>query len=237
MSEQSAVMSSLSTRRRIALVALVLATLFAVVWTFWPQADPAGGPAVAAPQVIEPPTVLKPAGCARPVAKPFRPTRISIAGITRDAEVLQLGRDANNVPRAASITTAGKTQFGWDDPAKATPGVNDPAKPPGALPGDARGNVLLNAHTWPDGQAPALGNLLLADLDVGDKIVVKGKGKNTQLCYKVTKRIVIKAADGSADYYQSDGPPQLALIVCSAPRLGPGNWVHRTIWFASPVSS
>lgn len=222
----------LNDRRRIALVALVVATLIAVVWTFWPQPDPKA-PHIPVAQVVEPASVLKPAECGRPPAKPFRPTRISVAGVAKNAEVLALGRDGNNVPRAADLTAAGKTQISWDDPSKATAGINDPLKPPGALPGEPQGNVLINAHTWPDGQPPALGNLFLKNLRVGDKIIVKGK--DAKLCYKVTKKVVIKAADGSIDYYRDNGPPQLALIVCSAPRLGPGNWENRTIWFASPV--
>lgn len=234
MSSESA-SPTLSNRRRIALVALVVATAIAIAWTFWPQPEPKASAQPPVPQQTIAPSVLKPSECGRAPAKGFRPTRISIAGIARNAEVLQLGRDGNNVPRAADLTAAGKTQFGWDDPTKATPGVYDESRPPGAYPGDAKGNVLLNAHTWPDGQPPALGNLLLADLHIGDKIVVKGK--DAMLCYKVTKKIVIKAADGSAEYYEHDGPHQLALIVCSAPRLGPGNWVNRTIWFASPVTS
>lgn len=233
MSDQS---PTLSNPRRIALVALVVATLIAVAWTFWPQDEATPAPAATpAPQVTVAPTVLKPAQCGDPATKPFRPTRISIAGITKDAEVLHLGRDGNNVPKAAALTAAGKTQFGWDDPTKATPGISDTVKPTGAYPGAKQGNVLLNAHTWPDGQAPALGNLLLAGLETGDKIVVKGK--NAELCYRVTKKIVIKAADGSPEYYEHDGDPQLALIVCSAPRLGPGNWVNRTIWFAEPITA
>lgn len=225
----------LDDRRRIALVALIVATVVAVVWTFWPQPSGVATAAAPAPQVVIAPSVLKPAECGDPIVKPFRPTQISIDGITKNAEVLALGRDANNVPRAADLTSAGKTQFGWDDPSKATPGINDTVKPTGAYPGSDQGNVLLNAHTWPDGQPPALGNLLLGDLKIGDKIVVKGK--QAELCYKVTKKIVIKAADGSAEYYEHDGPHQLALIVCSGPRLGPGNWVHRTIWFAEPVTT
>lgn len=227
----------LGNRRALAALAVTVATAVALVWIFWPQPEKKS-PVVAAPapQATVPPTKLKPAECGQPAKKGFVPTRISIADVTKNAEVLALGRDSRNVPRAAELTTEGKTQFGWDDPAQATPGVEDPIKPTGARPGDPTGNVLLNAHTWPDGQPPALGNFLLAELKVGDTIVVNGKN-DAELCYKVTKKIVIKAADGSHEYYQDDGPPQLALIVCSAPRIGPGQWVNRTIWFASPITA
>lgn len=221
-------------RRAIALTALILATILAVVWTFWPQDEKKPAP-VAEPTPSATPTPEKPkvTACGPPAKRPFRPTRISVKGVAANSEVLGLGRDGNNVPRAADLTAAGKTQYGWDDPTKAT--ENNPLRPTGAYPGATEGNVLINAHTWPDGQPPSLGNKLLANLHVGDLIVVKGK--SSKLCYKVTKRVVIVATDGSAEYYRADGPPQLALIVCSPPRLGPGNWLHRTIWFASPVTS
>jgi len=42
-------------------------------------------------------------------------------------------------------------------------------------------------------------------------------------------------SDVVARYYNSTGQPQLAIIVCSGQRLGPGVWTRRTLWFASPV--
>jgi len=27
----------------------------------------------------------------------------------------------------------------------------------------------------------------------------------------------------------------VVIVVCSGERLGPGDWTHRTLWFASPV--
>lgn len=217
--------------RRVALVVLVVATLIAVVWTFWPQPGAERRVQAPAPQAVAPGTALKAAQCGNQATKPFRPTQVTIAQVGKKSEVLALGRDGNNVPKAPALTTLGKTQYGWDDPTQATV-QNDTLKPTGAMPGSNQGNVLLNAHTWPDGSA--LGNRLLEHLQIGDKIVLAGK--HAELCYWVTKKIVIKASDGSAEYYQNDGPPQIALIVCSPPRLGPGNWVHRTIWFASPVA-
>jgi hypothetical protein len=100
----------------------------------------------------------------------------------------------------------------------------------GIRPGDPAGNVLLNAHTWPDGSA--LGNRLLAGLHKGDRIVVRGV--DTRLCYRVTERIEVPADKKMPRYYAKTGRPQLAILVCSGRRLGPGNWEKRTIWFASP---
>ncbi|WP_183407237.1 class F sortase [Nocardioides marmorisolisilvae] len=207
--------------RRTALVALIVATVIALAWTLWPdakKADPVAKPTpVPAAQDIVAGTTLRPNVCGNPAQKPFVPKQISIAGVADHANVLALPRDGNNVPQAPPLSNVGKTEFAWDAPT--------------IKPGERKGNALFNAHTWPDGSA--MGNHLLANLHVGDRIVVFGKWET--LCYKVTKRTVIVASQGSYEYYVQDGPPQLALIVCSPPRLGPGNWYHRTIWYASPM--
>ncbi|HTE74424.1 MAG TPA: class F sortase [Actinomycetes bacterium] len=146
---------------------------------------------------------------------PFTPQRITVPGITRGATVISPPRDSGNVPGTPPLTTAGKTMFAWDD---------------AIAPGTDAGNVLLNAHTWPDGTA--LGNHLLAGLQQGDRIVVIGG--SARLCYQVTERVEVLASTGLPRYYDTDGPPQIAIVVCSGRRLGPGNWEKRTVWFASP---
>jgi hypothetical protein len=146
---------------------------------------------------------------------PFTPQRIAVPGITRGATVISPPRDSGNVPGTPPLTTAGKTMFAWDD---------------AIAPGTDAGNVLLNAHTWPDGTA--LGNHLLAGLQHGDRIVVIGG--SARLCYQVTERVEVLASKGLPRYYDTDGPPQIAIVVCSGRRLGPGNWEKRTVWFASP---
>jgi sortase family protein len=149
----------------------------------------------------------------------FRPRRVTVPGVTRDALVVTPPRDANGVPGAPPLTTSGKTEFAWD-------------RMQHVRPGDSAGNVLLNAHTWPDGSA--LGNRLLSSLQHGDRIVVQGD--TARLCYRVTERVEVLASRGLKRYYATDGPPQLAIVVCSGRRLGPGVWTKRTIWFASPAA-
>jgi hypothetical protein len=206
--------------RRSALVALVVATVIALAYALWPDgtkveaSKPAPVPAV---QKVVAGTTMHPTVCGKPATKPFVPKQISVDGVTNRARVLALPRDFENVPQAPPLSDVGKTEFAWDAPT--------------VKPGAPKGNVLINAHTWPDGSA--LGNHLLENLHVGDRIVVHGT--YAELCYKVRKRTVIVASEGSYDYYAQHGPPQLALIVCSPPRLGPGNWYHRTIWYASPI--
>jgi hypothetical protein len=60
-------------------------------------------------------------------------------------------------------------------------------------------------------------------------------GANARLCYRVTERIEVPVKPGLLRYYATDGPPQLAIVVCSGRRLGPGEWTKRTVWFASPA--
>ena len=156
-------------------------------------------------------------GCPTRAARAFAPRTISIPGITGSTSVITPPRDAAGIPGVPPLSSAGKTVFAWD-------------REQGIRPGDRRGNVLLNAHTWPDGSA--LGNQLLSSLERGDRIRVRGA--NSQLCYRVTERVEVLAEDGLPRYYAKTGRPQLAIVVCSGRRLGPGVWEKRTIWFASP---
>lgn len=162
-----------------------------------------------------------PAASCEPTARqPFGPRRITVPGVTRNAGVVTPPRESGNVPGTPPLSSYGKTLFAYD-------------LEQGVRPGDAAGNVLLNAHTWPDGTA--LGNHLLTGLREGDKIVVQGAGA-ARLCYRVTERVEVLASKGLARYYDADGPPQLAIVVCSGRRLGPGVWEKRTVWFASPMA-
>lgn len=150
------------------------------------------------------------------VQRAFAPRSISVPGVT-NASVVAPPRDAYGIPGVPPLTSAGKAVFAWD-------------REQGIRPGDPGGNVLLNAHTWPDGTA--LGNRLLAGLQPGDRIVVRGA--DARLCYRVTERVEVPAQRRMLRYYRTDGPPQLAIVVCSGRRLGPGLWEKRTVWFASP---
>lgn len=206
--------------RRLASVLVLLGVAAAVVlvWALRPQESGTrfamNSPRLDMLTVAEPKT---PAVCAHPATAAFTPTTITIPDVIEDGKILALPRDANDVP--AVPPTSAKSTFAWD-------------RPPGIEPGSERGNVLLNAHTWPDGSA--LGNAMLSKLDDGDRIILRGGG--SELCYTVTKRIEVLASKGYAPYYDRDGAPQVAIIVCSGKRLGPGNWTHRTIWFAEPAT-
>lgn len=210
-----------STRRRSAAVALLVVAAIVAVWLAWPRA---GAPGVAAPppaQTVVPGTTLHTSFCHHQSKAAFAPTRITIPHVTTNARVFGLPRDPYNVPSALPLSSPyAKTGFSWDDVT--------------ARPGSARGNVLLNTHTWPDDSS--MGNHLLDHLQVGHRVILHG-AQGQEYCYRVTKRVVIVASDGSKEYYDQAGPPQVAIIVCSPPRLGPGNWYHRTIWYASPVGS
>jgi len=198
-------------------VVLVLVALLAaagVAWLLRPD-DATGRPFAMGSPVLQP--VAVPRGtCAEPATSPFTPTSVTIPHVIKDGQVLALPRDSRNVPGVPP--TSAKFTFAWDRP--------------GIKPGSERGNVLLNAHTWPDGSA--VGNVMLDKLHEGDRIILRGG--RSELCYTVSERIEVLASKGYAPYYARDGLPQIALIVCSGKRLGPGEWTHRTIWFAGPTA-
>jgi hypothetical protein len=205
-----------------AVAALVVAVVVAglLVWMPRPQPDPASSFDMNSPSFellpVPSPTPSPPGVCGHPATKPFTPTSITIPHVVKNGQVLALPRDGRDVPSTPPVTA--KFTFAWD-------------RPPGIKPGSDHGNVLLNAHTWPDGSA--VGNVMLGKLDEGDRIILRG-GKS-ELCYKVTKRVEVPATANYTAYYDREGSPKIALIVCSGQRLGPGNWTHRTIWFAEPI--
>ncbi len=150
-------------------------------------------------------------------ARPFEPTRVDVPGVDRGAGVVFPARVRVDVPGTPSTDSTGKQQFAYDR-------VQD------VQPGDRRGNVLLNAHTFPDGSA--LGNRLLDGLREGGRLVLSDGDR--RLCYRVTERLEVSADANFYRYYDQDGPARVAIVVCSGERLGPGIWTRRTVWFARP---
>lgn len=152
--------------------------------------------------------------------EPFVPTTVTVPDIDGAVPVIALGRSEDNVPGTAPLTDKGKAVLAFDLDS-------------GVRPGDQLGNALLNAHTYPDGSA--LGNALLAEVQEGDRLVVDGD--HGTICYQVSDRVEVPAdsRDATERYFARNGPPQLAIVVCSGERLGPGEWTHRTMWFASPL--
>lgn len=150
-------------------------------------------------------------------ARPFEPDTVSVPGVDTGLRVVYPARASAEVPGTPPTDSVGKQQVAFD-------------RDQGVRPGDRRGNVLLNAHTFPDGSA--LGNRLLDGLQEGDRLVLAGEGR--RLCYRVTDRVEVDATEPFFRYYADDGPPQVAIVVCSGERLGPGVWTKRTVWFASP---
>lgn len=222
--------------RRTAAVAtaVVVAVAMAVGVAWWVVAHDEPTPPSAAERVeptvppsASPPSSPPPSPSTSPspdpacddVSRAFAPQAITVPGVARGVAVVAPPRDVNGVPGVPPLSGDGKVVFAWD-------------REQGIRPGDPKGNVLLNAHTWPDGSA--LGNRLLADLQAGDRIVVHGG--RSRLCYRVTERVEVPADQRMLRYYKKDGPPQLAIVVCSGRRLGPGLWEKRTVWFASPAA-
>jgi hypothetical protein len=169
--------------------------------------------------IAETPPPAPPAPTCSTALGALLPTSVSIPGVNTKIPVLPLPRDSHNVPGTPPLTNLGKTEMAFDLGS-------------GIKPGDAAGNALLNAHTWPDGSA--LGNKLLAKLQKGDSLVVHGA--LGQICYRVNDRVEVPADDPGKRYFAKTGAPQIALIVCSGKRVGPGDWTMRTIWYASPIA-
>jgi hypothetical protein len=191
-----------------------------IVWVIHDEGStPPPGATLAAPPPTTPVHIGPKSVCEQAARRPFVPTRISVAHVTSGSPVLALPRDEANVPGVPPLTEAGKEEFAWDAP--------------GIKPGAARGNVVLNAHTWPDGSA--MGNRLLARLHAHDRFVLRGH-RGSRLCYRVTDRIEVSIKNPPLDrVYDATGRPQAVIIVCSGERTGPGEWSRRTIWFASPI--
>lgn len=211
------------TRWIAAVAAAALVACLLAAWLLRDDDDQARPPSLMAESSAAAPTVPAPAieptpgECEVGAPRPFAPETVSIAGVVDRAPVVGVPRDGRGVTGVLPISN--KVDFAWDLG--------------GIRPGSRRGNVLLNTHTWEDGSA--LGNSLLAGLDIGDRIVVRGD--DSLLCYEVNLRIELPVEEGYPPYYEEDGPPRVALIVCSGTRGPTGEWSHRTIWFARQVSA
>ena len=191
------------------LVAVVMATS-----SFWLAT---GGHAVAQPVPTSGTTSTAATGCPTTLSKPLTPKRITVQGVTTKAKVIMPKRLAGRVPGDPPLTEAGKEMFAFD-------------KYTGIYPGTPFGVVRMNAHVWPDGSA--VGNRMLKNLKIGNRIVVFGLTK--KICYRVVDKVVVDASKTLLRYYRTDGKPRLGIVVCSGKRLGPGNWTKRTVWFAKP---
>ena len=192
------------------LVAVVMATS-----SFWLAT---GGHAVAQPVPTTSTRSTAATGCPTTLNKPLTPKRITVQGVTTKAKVIMPKRLAGRVPGDPPLTEAGKEMFAFD-------------KYTGIYPGTPFGVVRMNAHVWPDGSA--VGNRMLKNLKIGNRIVVFGLTK--KLCYRVVDKVVVDADKTLLRYYRTDGKPRLGIVVCSGKRLGPGNWTKRTVWFAKPA--
>lgn len=199
----------------VALVAVVLAVVAAT------RAESEGyvagpQPTLPIPSRPSPSATPEPDPCLGGASQPFTPETISFQD--EDYTVLELPRDAQGVPGTPPLTNDGKWAFGWDGP-------------PSPLPGAERGHVIVNAHTYPDGSA--LGNLFLDRLEKGGVLIARGEGQVQ--CYRVERRFEVGAESRDSGYEDEQGPARLAVLACSGTRTGPGDWSHRTIWFARAI--
>lgn len=203
------------TRGRWTAVALAVLLMVAVVaWLLRPDHHSTAPPPAAAPTSATPTPTVKPATgpCATPPQRPFVPTSIAVVG--RSSAVRPVPRTAQGV--MGVLAESDRTDFATDLG--------------GIRAGSSHGRVLLNTHTWPDGSA--MGNRLLAHLRVGGRIVLRARGSTA--CYRVVSRQEVLASAGYPGWDRRTGRPEAVIVVCSGTRLGPGDWTHRTLWFARP---
>lgn len=208
-------------RGRAAVAAAVVLLVALLAWWLLRDDEPeptvAPDPVPTTPTPTPTPTVPPPTGpCAVQATTGFEPTRIAIPGVVRRAQVFGVPRTAAGVVGVLPHTD--NQNFAWDLG--------------GIEPGSSEGHVLINTHTWPDGSA--MGNRLLDELQVGATIRLEDDDTDVA-CYRVTKRDEVPAKDGYPGWAAKDGPSQMVIVVCSGQRLGPGEWTHRTLWFADPV--
>lgn len=159
----------------------------------------------------------EPSSCKRP-GHGFKATKAQIPALGRTVGVRVVPRTSSNQVGAGPTTEEGKWLMAMD---------------PHNLPGNGRGTVMLSAHTWPDGSA--LGNAMLKNLHSGDRILLFGKN-GEQPCYLITKRVTYRKDQVPRSTFSSGGFERMVLVTCSGTRYGPGNWSHRTVWYAKVVA-
>jgi hypothetical protein len=156
--------------------------------------------------------------CQTSVGKAIRPTSAVISALGKTYRVVRVARGRDGSIGTPPLTRRGKTLVGWD---------------PHDRPGNGRGSVVLDAHTWPDGSA--LGNALLRHLRKGSTVLLSNKNGRA-VCYRITKRHSYPRAHlPRHQMFRTGGKEQLVIVVCSGRRLGPENWLRRTVWWGEPI--
>jgi len=157
--------------------------------------------------------------CAVTPAK-VKPRRAAIPALGRATyKVVKVKRKHGEIGTPPT-TKAGKRLVGWD---------------PHKRPGSGVGSVVIDAHTWPDGSA--LGNKMLKKLRRGD-VVVLTDGRGHGVCYRIRSRhSYSRNRIPAVKIFRTWGKEQLAIVVCSGKRLGPGNWLRRTVWIGVPTAA
>lgn len=153
--------------------------------------------------------------CALP-GRDFLPTKAQLPSLERTVKVIQVQREPDGQIGSGPKTEAGKWLMAMD---------------PKTRPGSRRGSVLLSGHTWPDGSA--LGNAMLKKLWTGNGIVLHND-QGAKACYRVNRRKTYPRDEVPSTAFRTYGDEQVVIVACSGKRLGPGNWTHRTLWFATP---
>ncbi len=189
-----------------ALALTLVATSLTLGVTLGPSAVPTAAAATATCSATTPPT------------EAFTPTKAVFVSLKKSFSVVKVRRTSTGAIGTPPLTDTGKHLVGWD---------------PAVKPAGKSGVVILDAHTWPDGTA--LGNLLLSKLHTGGFLRVQD-GQGHFACYQVTKRQEWpRQKVPTQKIFSNTGAQKLVIIVCSGKRVGPENWLDRTVWTAQIV--
>ncbi len=158
--------------------------------------------------------------CLTTATGPIRPAKAVIPALNRTVDVVGVGRKRNGAIGSPPVTSRGKRLMGWDRYNR---------------PGTGRGSVILDAHTWPDGSA--LGNAMLRSLKTGSTFTIRDAAGRA-VCYQIVERRSYRRSKlPRRKMFRTWGQEQAVIVVCSGKRLGPGNWLRRTVWYAVPVKA
>ncbi|MDO5500257.1 MAG: class F sortase [Propionibacteriaceae bacterium] len=156
------------------------------------------------------------------------PTKFVIERMGVESPMMVVGKDAQGNPGAPPPNQGYTTAWYNGSPA----------------PGTTQGNVILTIHTYSKGQA--LGNDLYGKnglqegtggLREGDLIKISDAEGN-QVCYRYTRdhKVWVSTYDPeSGVFFNPDGPPQLAIMICWDYVPSTNDWDSRIIFYAELI--
>ncbi|HHV22037.1 MAG TPA: class F sortase [Propionibacterium sp.] len=156
------------------------------------------------------------------------PARFEVERMGVDSPMIVVGKDADGNPGSPPLNAPYTTAWYTGSPE----------------PGTTQGNVILSIHTYSQGQA--LGNDLYGKqglqegtggLEEGDLIKISDANGN-EVCYRYTglTKVWVDTYDpASGVFFNPDGPPQLAIMICWDYVPATKDWDSRIIFYAELI--